>query len=59
MKKYLIINGPNLNMLGVREPGIYGNSTLKDLEKQVKYKALELGVEVEFFQCNHEGVIID
>lgn len=59
MKKYLIINGPNINMLGVREPGIYGNSTLKDLEKQVKYKALELGVEAEFFQSNHEGEIID
>lgn len=59
MEKYLIINGPNLNMLGVREPGIYGNSTIKDLEKQIEKKAAELGVETVFFQSNHEGEIID
>lgn len=59
MKKYLVINGANLNMLGIREPGIYGNSTLKDLEEMLANKADELGVEVEFFQSNFEGEIIE
>ncbi len=59
MKKYLIINGVNLNMLGIREPGIYGNSTLADLEKTVTKKAGELGVEVDFFQSNFEGEIVE
>ncbi len=59
MKKYLIINGVNLNMLGIREPGIYGNSTLADLEKMVTKKAGELGVEVDFFQSNFEGEIVE
>lgn len=59
MKKYLVINGANLNMLGIREPGIYGNSTLKDLEEMLTNKADELGVEVEFFQSNFEGEIIE
>lgn len=49
MKKYLVINGVNLNMLGIREPGIYGNSTLDDLEKNIRKKADELDVEVDFF----------
>lgn len=59
MKKYLVINGPNLNMLGIREPGIYGSSTLSDLESMIEKKAMELHVGIEFFQSNHEGEIID
>ncbi len=59
MKKYLIINGVNLNMLGVREPGIYGSSTLADLEATVSAKAKELGVSVDFFQSNFEGEIVE
>ena len=59
MKKYLVINGVNLNMLGIREPGIYGNSTLADLEKNISKKAKALGVEVDFFQSNFEGEIVE
>ena len=59
MKKYLIINGPNLNMLGKREPGIYGNETLADIEKKLAAMAEELEVALDFFQSNHEGEIID
>ena len=59
MKKYLVINGPNLNMLGIREPGIYGTSTLADLERMMTEKATNLGVSLEFFQSNYEGAIID
>lgn len=59
MKKYLVINGVNLNMLGIREPGIYGKSTLKDLEAAVEKKAKTLGVEVDFFQSNFEGEIVE
>ena len=55
----LVINGPNLNFLGIREPGIYGNESYDSLEKMIKDKASELGVNVELFQSNHEGEIID
>ena len=59
MSRFLVINGVNLNMLGIREPGVYGTNTLEGLEKQVSKKALELGVEVEFFQSNYEGAICE
>lgn len=55
----LIINGPNLNMLGIREPGIYGNSTYADLCKMLEEHAKEKCVEVKLFQSNHEGAIVD
>lgn len=55
----LIINGPNLNMLGVREPQIYGRDTLKDLENLVRAHCAQAGCAVEFFQSNHEGAIVD
>ena len=57
--KFLIINGPNLNLLGIREPHIYGNRTLKDLENLIRAHAQEKNVGVDFFQSNHEGGIID
>ncbi|MBQ8623291.1 MAG: type II 3-dehydroquinate dehydratase [Oscillospiraceae bacterium] len=57
--KYLVINGPNLNMLGIREPEIYGKATYSDLCKMISSKADELGVEVEFYQSNHEGDLVD
>ncbi|NLT40398.1 MAG: type II 3-dehydroquinate dehydratase [Clostridiales bacterium] len=57
--KLLVINGPNLNMLGVREPGIYGNRSLEDLEAELRACCTARGVRVEFFQSNHEGAIID
>ena len=57
--KILVINGPNLNLLGVREPAIYGNRSYADLVNFVEGVAKELGVEVEVRQTNHEGVIVD
>ena len=54
-----MINGPNLNMLGIREPGIYGKNTFADLLNLLEDTAKELGVEVEQFQSNHEGDIVD
>lgn len=59
MNKYLIINGPNLNMLGIREPGIYGGDTLEDVYELIRSNAKRLNVEVEFFQSNIEGEIIN
>ncbi len=57
MKRILIINGPNLNLLGKREPEIYGHQTLADLEKELTHAFPEL--ELHFFQSNHEGDLID
>ena len=57
--KILVINGPNLNMLGIREPDVYGARTFKDLEKFIKDSADELGISVKLFQSNHEGAIVD
>ena len=57
--KILVINGPNLNMLGIREPDIYGRETYSDLLEKIKRHADEKGVEVEFFQSNHEGALVD
>lgn len=57
--KFLIINGPNLNMLGLREPDIYGKSDYNSLCTLISQSCLELGIEYEIFQSNHEGVIVD
>ena len=57
--KILVINGPNLNNLGRREPGLYGVKSLSDIEALIRQKALELEADVEFFQSNHEGAIVD
>jgi len=59
MRKVLVINGPNLNLLGTREKNIYGERTLADIENMLKEEADKLRMEVEFFQSNHEGDIID
>lgn len=55
----LIINGPNINMLGIREPGIYGKRTFQDLIMLLQEKASQLQVEIEQYQSNHEGCIVD
>lgn len=59
MPKVLVINGPNLNLLGTREPEIYGSEKLEDINGALKTYAHELGVELEFMQSNHEGEIVD
>lgn len=59
MKKILVINGPNLNMLGIREPEIYGVKTYEDLCREIKEYANKINIEVDTFQSNYEGELID
>lgn len=57
--KILVINGPNLNMLGIREPDIYGSNTYADLCEMINSHAKEKGIEAEIYQSNHEGDLVD
>jgi 3-dehydroquinate dehydratase-2 len=57
--KVLVINGPNLNLLGTREPDVYGRQSLEDVEARLRLRAAELECEIEFRQSNHEGEIVD
>ena len=57
--KVLVINGPNLNLLGLREPALYGSQNFAALQELIRESARELGIEVELFQSNHEGAIVD
>jgi 3-dehydroquinate dehydratase II len=59
MTRVLVLQGPNLNLLGTREPEIYGTQTLHDLEVEIQHWAVALGMEVVHFQSNHEGALID
>ena len=57
--RILVLNGPNLNLLGVREPAVYGDRSFAALEQMIRDTAQEIGAEVELFQSNHEGAIVD
>jgi len=59
MKRLMILNGPNLNLLGVREPHIYGTTTLKQVEENCERHAEKLGLTIAFHQSNHEGELVD
>jgi 3-dehydroquinate dehydratase-2 len=57
--RVLLLNGPNLNLLGQREPGLYGAQTLAQIEADLQQQAADLGVELDAFQSNHEGALVD
>ena len=57
--KILVLNGPNINMLGIREPGVYGSRSYGELLRLLEVWANELGVEMEHYQSNHEGCLVD
>lgn len=57
--KFLVLNGPNLHLLGRREPDVYGAASLEDIEARTRQRARQMGVQVEFRQTNHEGVLVD
>lgn len=57
--KILVLNGPNINMLGIREPGIYGKNTFADLLQLLEQTAIDEGIEIEQYQSNHEGCLVD
>ncbi|MBE6075119.1 MAG: type II 3-dehydroquinate dehydratase [Selenomonas ruminantium] len=59
MAKVLVLNGPNLNLLGMREPEIYGSTTLKDIEDRMAKRAQAAGIAIDFYQSNHEGCLVD
>ena len=59
MTKILVLNGPNLNLLGTREPDIYGHMTLDDINARMRRRAEAAGAAIEFFQSNHEGALVD